>query len=243
MARDFNGTSSDYLQTGRASTATDNMTFCCWVNPALTAEGTPMINGYDGGGGGDGYSINVEASGNVRVGISFIAWVNSNVTISSSTWAHVLGTRKSTTWKCYVDGDGSSSSTSTSAPSSPSDYYTVGMSPNSSGAASGRYFDGAVAEVAFWDRALDDDEIAGLGAGMSPLFYPHSLVRYSPVVGKFSPEIELVNGSGMTVTGTSAFAGHPPIIYPPNNTITQISASPSITVKDIIMGGIIPFAR
>ncbi len=243
MARDFNGTSSDYTQaSGRVSTATDNITMCAWVQSANTASGMVMVNGHDGGGGGSGYGILVGSTGHVRGAVAYVAWVDSNINLTADTWGHVLFTRKSGTWKTYADGDGTSSATSTSNPSSPSDNYTIGMAPDSGGSYNQRPYDGIISEVAFWERALDDAEITSLSKGFSPLFFPESLVSYVPMIGKASPEQDIVSGDSQTITGTTATA-HPPIIYPQSPSYRMEVPSAGTIVQDIMGAGFIPFAR
>jgi hypothetical protein len=53
-----------------------------------------------------------------------------------------------------------------------------------------------------------------LSLGYSPLFVrPQSLVAYWPLIGRNSPELELIGGQGGTLTGTTQ-AEHPRIIRP-----------------------------
>lgn len=76
-------------------------------------------------------------------------------------------------------------------------------------------WDGTIAEFAKWDRILTAAEIDQLGKGYSPLFIPRGLVLYMPIIGNYSPEIELRMGSNGTLTGTTKVP-HPRIIYPNN---------------------------
>ena len=77
------------------------------------------------------------------------------------------------------------------------------------------FYAGGLAECALWNRVLSTDEIAALGRGYSPLFFPYGRVLYSPVDGRTSPERNVAGTSG-TVTGTS-YLDHPSIIYPVAN--------------------------
>ena len=104
-------------------------------------------------------------------------------------------------------------------------------------------WDGSIAEFAIWNRILTAAEAKGIGAGFSPLFYPNGLVLYTPLIGRSSPEIELIKGTGGTVNG-AVVAAHPPIIYPSASQMIKFGgAVDSTVVKDLIMAGIIPFAR
>lgn len=74
-------------------------------------------------------------------------------------------------------------------------------------------WDGKIAEVAIWDGILPPDIAVAIGKGASPLLFPEGLVFYSPMVGRLSPEIDLLGSTTGTVSGTSNVA-HPRIIYP-----------------------------
>ncbi len=78
----------------------------------------------------------------------------------------------------------------------------------------GQYYDGRMAEFAMWNRVLTAAEADIIGAKKySPLFVSNGLVMYVPLIGRTSPELELINGANGTLTGTSVIE-HPSIIYP-----------------------------
>lgn len=77
--------------------------------------------------------------------------------------------------------------------------------------------DGAIAEVGIWNVALSDSDVALLAKGVSPLMvHPESLVFYAPLIGQYSPEIELRSARNLTLTGTPTQSAHPPIFYIPH---------------------------
>ncbi len=66
--------------------------------------------------------------------------------------------------------------------------------------------------MAIWNVALTDSEIATLAEGVSPLRVRRdALVYYCPIGGQ-SPEIDIIGGVNMTVTGTTVDE-EPPIPY------------------------------
>ena len=74
--------------------------------------------------------------------------------------------------------------------------------------------DGPLAEGGIWDVILTADEMNALGDGYSPLLIrPTSLVFYPPLIGNYSPEIDVVGGNLGTVTG-AVKATHPRVYYP-----------------------------
>ncbi len=88
----------------------------------------------------------------------------------------------------------------------------------------GQVLTGNLAEVGIWNVSLTAAELAILSKGYSPLFVgPSALVAYWPIVGRTSPEINLVGGGNGTLTGT-ANAAHPRIIMPSRPMIGHNSA-------------------
>lgn len=104
--------------------------------------------------------------------------------------------------------------------------------------------DGRMAELSFWDRILTDSEIVSLSKGFSPLFLPNNLFFYAPLIGRNSPEIDIVGGTAGTLTNTTNVT-HPRIIYPSSSQMRgfKYSAGVASVVKDLIGGGFIPFSR
>ena len=76
---------------------------------------------------------------------------------------------------------------------------------------------GDLAEAAVWNVALTDAEVAALARGIHPfLIRPDALVAYWPILGRYSPEINLKSNSAtMAIQGTLSQAAHPRIFRPP----------------------------
>lgn len=85
----------------------------------------------------------------------------------------------------------------------------IGAYTDGSGSASGE-----ISDLGQWNRRLSTDEEFILEATGCPLHVPLGLVRYSPIIGRHSPEIDLVGGENLTLTGTPAAASHPRIFLP-----------------------------
>lgn len=85
----------------------------------------------------------------------------------------------------------------------------IGAYTDGSGSASGE-----ISDLGQWNRRLSTDEEFILEATGCPLHVPLGLVRYSPIIGRHSPEIDLVGGENLTLTGTPAAAPHPRIFLP-----------------------------
>ncbi len=73
-----------------------------------------------------------------------------------------------------------------------------------------RCFNGNIQEFAFWNRILAADEKAALAKNYAPACFPRGRVAYLPLIGRYSPELNLATGGGNTgtVTGTTTVAHH-----------------------------------
>ena len=85
---------------------------------------------------------------------------------------------------------------------------------------------GAIAELARWNRVLTAAERAVLEATRCPLFVPDGLVAYLPIIGRYSPEIELIGGENLTVNGSPPAAGHARVRYPASPFVSSLAAAP-----------------
>jgi hypothetical protein len=102
----------------------------------------------------------------------------------------------------------------------------------------GGYFNGTVAEAAYWDLSswpgatasdkadtFEAQALLSLAAGYSPLFFRLGLVAYWPLGGIYNDgnaanaansDYDIVGGFHMDPQNTPSVADHPPMIYPPS---------------------------
>lgn len=127
----------------------------------------------------------------------------SSAAATLNTWQHAAGVFASASSRAaYLNGGNKGTETTSVTINNTYDRVTIGNQDDST---PNDYMDGRIAMVGIWSAALTDADVAVLGAGYSPLFVkPESLAIYLPIVGKYSPEIDLVGGLNFTVTGTSA---------------------------------------
>jgi hypothetical protein len=134
-------------------------------------------------------------------------------TLSVGTWYAITGVfTNSTTYEIYVDAAAGNENLNTGTVTLATlTQFDVG----SFRAGAGTYGNGDIAEVAVWDAALTVPEITSLAARVSPQqIRPGNLVAYAPLMGKSSPEPELVSGLSLTLTNTPAEAVHPRVFRP-----------------------------
>ena len=239
MARDFNGTSDKIVSSTTAMNVSDNWTLAAWINiEALPTTGSGnsafdmvVYNGHDGTGlptPDTGYGFGVGLPGNTGsklIGLyGGISWMESAHTFAAAdTWVHVVMRRSGTMLRYFINGaqDTFGDTRNPTAPGTGASFTIGAQDRDTEGVI--WFFDGRIAEVAAWDRAVSDAEITSLSKGFSPLFFTRNLQAYYPLIGNTSPEVDWKNGKTATVTGTTAYP-HPRIYYPSSYNIAPFAA-------------------
>ena len=217
-ARLFNDAASEFLEnTASAPVTAAPFTMACWGNSDSTtatqtaiqiqdkdAAGARWNLEFDGTNPADELNFNIIAGG---LGTS----ASTTTGYTANTWHHAAAVEASaTSHAVYIDGGNSGSSSTSKAPAG-ADSISVGRAGDST---PNNYFSGLLAEVAVWSVALSAGDVAQFADPVSALLVrPESLVFYCPIIGRYSPEIDVVGGLNLTVTGAVAGA-HPRIFYP-----------------------------
>lgn len=209
MARNFSG-STDNLTNLAAPVTVAPLTISAWARPETLHEGVICQLAGDGSGGsGSQWVLQTRSDGDVwfRVRESGnIARISEFASYVANTWQHFCGVERSATnRRVFLDGTEGSDPGGSSV--IPSGIDTTMIGERADGALN---FDGDIGHVAIWNVALTNGEIASLAAGISPLkIRRDALVYYCPINGQ-SPELDVVGGLNMTVTGAVAVE-EPPI--------------------------------
>lgn len=249
MARNFDGSNDKIEITLNASqTSLDTVSYSWWCRP----EGT--VGGYRTAFSRSEGTFGTRLELDTGWGWVFAAWWTTtdgkwSVPLPTvNTWTHSVITYNygSTSNDPIFYRDGTSATvTDRQTPAGTKKNDGTGFAIGYMKPANSFYWDGQICEFGMWNRILTASEAAGLAKGLSPLFYPNGLVFYMPLIGNYSPEIEYRYGSNGTVTEATKY-DHPRIMYPAwgkgRRFTTAIGGSPT-SVKDLIMAGIIPFAR
>lgn len=131
--------------------------------------------------------------------------------ITANTWHHCCRVDSAVNNRSvFLDGGGKATNTVSLTPTG-IDTMSVGRIGTSTPEV---FVEGAVAEVAVWDVALSDAEVAILAAGFSPLFVrPASLKFYRSFIR--NDDVDVIGGLVLTKNGTgNANFAHPRMIYP-----------------------------
>ncbi len=215
MARTFNGSSDKAVVTATPVSAY-GVTLALWLKPnALnTARGVfGLSDGTNsnrlqlntGSGGSAGQMRAIATPGGIAV--STLAWTD-------AVWTHFCAVFASTTSRaCFTNG--ANKGTNATSGAFPTGLNSVQAGVDSTNA--GGFSAGDFAELAVWNIALTDAEVALLGSTTTPisplLMHPESLVFYAPLLTGQSPEVEIMKGNSFTLTGTSV-AAHTRIDHP-----------------------------
>lgn len=245
MARMFNGT-SDQIAFGSEAALDNVSTFTAMALVRITGNVVDerqildkMTSGYGGkmylaafGDGTDNNRIGCIVTG----GTGMSAFSDNNALIAN-TWRVVVATwagwpndpngRAPKLYACTVGGvlaELSYAATVAGDVTPPDSDASATLRIASRDPADATFFAGGLAECALWNRVLSDGELAALGRGFAPAFFPNGRVFYSTVDGRSSPELNYAGTTHGTLTGTS-YLEHPPIIYPSRSIIGRHIAS------------------
>lgn len=210
--------SADYLSIGSAILTAEPITFSAWIYPTVSQGGIRVIMGLFDTADNGCWRINATSGNTIEVlkrnDAGSAASAVTTAIVNLTAWNHVAATFGSDTARAVLLNGGNKVTNSTSIADPTPINTAVGVDLDVLPAAG--FAEGYIAEVAIWAAELTDAEIAILAKGTSPLLVrPDALVAYWPIVGRHSPEIDLVGGSHLTVTGTISTQAHVPVRYPP----------------------------
>ena len=217
MARLFDDTASQYLEVNSAPVTVVPFTVSCWFNSndSDLTQSLLWIGDKDYENRYYTLCLRGDLIGDPidlisRFTTSYSAQTTSGY--STGQWHHACGVVASVTdRRTYIDG-GSKGTNATSSTPVGLDRISIGRFGDSS---PGAYMSGMIAEISIWSGlALSDAEVALLAKGVPSLLVNPSYLRtYIPLIGRYSPEIDLMDGRNLTVTGATV-ADHPRILYP-----------------------------
>jgi hypothetical protein len=219
VARDFDGSDDAGNNLNGLAINVAAITIALWVNvDARTGDDYILNTGRNVTDQFDGLGIYVRApaSAGWQFALRYGGYYNVgqweyDTDLSLDTWYHIAASydrgSASNDPVMYVNG----SSVTVAEVATPSSDLTTGQDSITVGnLAGGQEFDGMIAELAIWNRALAATEVASLGDGFAPPFIKRGMVHYWPMIRG----VEDVKGSAnLSLTGTTVVA-HPRIIYP-----------------------------
>lgn len=197
------------------------LSIAAWVYPTTTVGNRCIAIILDSAGAAvtrNQFQIGVGgalATASVGDGSGRVQASSSPTSFTANTWNHVCGTFTSATARlAYLNGTAGSNAANSRVPTG-INRTSIGVADN---AAIGEAFDsgGRIAELTFWNIVLSATDVAALAKGIHPfLIHPEAIVSYFPLVGAYSPEINLKSNTNIeTMQGTLTKDVHPRIFMP-----------------------------
>lgn len=217
MARLLDDASSQYLETANALVSSTPCSYSVWFNTDQNYPPSQTILEIGESGTTDVLGMWITSSNNLIAKHDDGLGGNSARTTTGytiNTWHHAMAVFSSESDReVWLDDGGYDQETTTQNANTGMDTTSLGVAHYSPDTG---FFSGMLAEAGVWNVALTSSEVSVLAAGHSPLLVrPQSLVAYWPLIGRMSPEIDLVGGFDLTLTASPTTADHPPTIYYP----------------------------
>ncbi len=219
MGRLFKSTSTQYIASVTGLSIPDApCSIAGWVYIDDAATQYRIMTLHDSVGGG---SISLQARGDVGGDpirceyddSSAVTTVDTGTSFSTATWHHIA-CKVTSRDVIYVALDGVITVDSDGSPAtgdaSPDTIY-FGSDDSQS-----ILFNGRLAEWGLWNDDLDTREIESLAKSIIPKgIRPGNLISYWPLLGKLSPEIDLISKFNLTLNGAPPITRHPRIYHIP----------------------------
>lgn len=212
MARSISA--GNFLTLAAAPISAAPCTIACWFNPTSAATAGVLATVDDGTTGNEAFTIRKQATGLLSAqvmagGASSVA--NTSASYSAGSWQHACAVFASATDRRVFLNGGSKGTNATSRTPG-----TLGKTNIGQTSAAGVQYAGDAAEVAIWNVALADGEVALLAAGRSPtVVQPAALVAYWRIPGNASPEPPTVGANSLSLSGSPGKAGSDPTVDNP----------------------------
>ncbi len=216
MALSFDGTDDSLTHSGAlfsGSATSYGFTLVAWARPDGKHEGT-IMGADDGSDDNERFSIFSRTNGRfaLRRKSGYIQTPDEDFGNSNTTWFHIAGVFSYGVRALFVNGNSEVTQTSNVSldPTGATTFY-IGRDR-----ATGKFWDGAIAEAAAYSTPLDAADIISLASGFSPaLVRPDKLIGYWPLGGGYFPAtVNPIGSTSLSVNSSPSAEAHPRIIYP-----------------------------
>jgi len=242
MSLVLNG-SSQWASSDTEAAANEPFTVSIWFKPDNVTAMCSLFEEDDTGGGN---MFLLDAAGNVagdpiRCLAYKAGWAVASTTsgYAAGSWQHACGVwTADDSRSVYLDGGSKGTNTASKT--------VTGITQMLVGRYGANYFDGKLAELAVWDVALSDAEVANLAAGTNPTsVQADHLVGYWPLLTDANDDI---GSNNLTLAGSPDFDAedHPEI----ESTFTELTGTIALSfamsgtltkIKFVALAGTMPF--
>jgi hypothetical protein len=203
-------TTSDYLNVNTAVVTTPAFTLHCWIKQSVLGNAENYVSIGTIGSGNNRFFLQKTSADDLVHATerdTTSGQANSAIAITDTTnWHCVTGVFTSDSSRTvYLDGGNSGSNATARTPTTPDSLY---LGRNQSGTAS--MFQGKMAYVAIWNRALTSTEVADLAIKTPLAAAPSGLVAYYPLLADGNDQ---AGSNNLTVNGAAGWdTDMPPIV-------------------------------
>lgn len=208
MARTWDNTTSNYITGGSAPVTAVPISMACWAK-CTTSTDVNYLMAVDEA-TDDQFSLLVNATNNVQAATRVAgteSLASSSTTFTDATWFHAAAVfAAANDRRAFLNGGGKGTNASNRTPTGINGMH-IGVRDMGSIAVP---MNGQIAHCAIWASTLSDAQVAVLATGVHPMLVdPANLVFYAPLWGNSSPELDIIGGVTLTITGTLAKADGP----------------------------------
>lgn len=209
MSRSFNGASGNHLNLASAPITAPAFSMGAWINPTSYADRVVLALGALGG-INNCFTLRINASGNAvaRTRNTGNADAVSSTTVPLGVWSYILAVYAGINdRRIYVAGGGKIIDTNSRTVTGVNT-FVVGTEVDDSSAR----FAGLIAQPVIYNAVLSDANAVALAAGANPQnVVLASLINYWTLNTNANPEVPVVGGSNLTVTGATYSASNPTV--------------------------------
>ena len=217
MAYSFNSSGQSFVATPPA--ASRPFSIACWFYPTDITQDALLARIVVGANSLDLVARSNATHGNSVMGNtnSIVQFVKSTTGYSVNTWNHALYTCASATdHAAYLNGGNKGTSTSNFGSGSTSTLTINGVTSVTC----------RIAELAFWDVQLSDEEAAALASGASPaLIRRQSLKYYTPLI-RVARDLR---GASITTNGSPTVIEHPRVFMGSDYSVSKVLQQVDVT--------------
>jgi hypothetical protein len=197
----FNG--ATYVRYDAAALTAVPLTMACWYKPVSTATGSGLIGLFNSGSASTNFfrlSTNTSGQAAAQTNASSTAQAVTSVAATSGQWSHFGATFPSNGVRnAFINGRNRIQDT---ASQTPTGLNRTSLGVRDSGTQSA-FADGLMLAAGIWNEALNDEEMASLADGWSPLqVRRHALVFFVPCIA--GTGYEMFGRVPSVVTATAA---------------------------------------
>jgi hypothetical protein len=243
MARLFDDAASQYLHIASAVKTATPLTMACWFYSDDIAAYQVLMSLKHNGSATGFNTFFLAAVGSV-VGdpiraftgaAAAFSFADTTTGYSANTWHHACAVfAASNDRRAFIDGGSKGTENTARVPAGINE--TLIAKAGSTGLA--QYMSGRIAEVAIWNVALSDAEVALLAKGFSPLFIqPHNLVAYYPLIR--DDDNDWIGGFNLTAVNAPTVGTHPPQIVHPTIETASVTGLLILEPTEIYGQGIV----